>query len=254
MNIDKILHLVTYAGQIMLENGAETYRVEETMKLICNSYEIFNTDIFVIPTSIIISVSFDNGQTLTKVKRIQNRTVDLDKVSKINDLSRKIYTDHIPLNVVEESLNTINSNSKYNDFIQIFAFSIVAGFFTLFFGGTINDFFVSLFIGALLQIISLRLSGIETNAFFINVLCGSLTTFIAYFSTTIMFGNNMNKIIIGSLMPLVPGLSITNAIRDIIAGELVSGLSKLTEAFLIAAAIAIGAGITLSLGINFLER
>lgn len=68
------------------------------------------------------------------------------------------------------------------------------------------------------------------------------------------FGNSMNKIIIGSLMPLVPGLSITNAIRDIIAGELVAGLSKLTEAFLIAAAIAIGAGITLSLGINFLER
>ncbi|MBV1820477.1 threonine/serine ThrE exporter family protein [Clostridium cochlearium] len=252
MNIDKILHLVTYAGQIMLENGAETYRVEETMKLICNSYEIFNTDIFVIPTSIIISVSFDNGQTLTKVKRIQSRTVDLDKVSKVNDLSRKICTDHIPLNIVEESLNTINSNNKYNDFMQIFAFSIVAGFFTLFFGGNFKDFFVSLFIGALLQIISLRLSQIEANTFFVNILCGSLTTFIAHFSTTIGFGNSMNKIIIGSLMPLVPGLSITNAIRDIIAGELVSGLSKLTEAFLIAAAIAIGAGITLSFGINFL--
>ncbi|CDI50500.1 threonine/serine exporter family protein [Clostridium tetani] len=254
MDTDKILHLVTYAGQIMLENGAETYRVEETMKLICNSYKIFNTDIFVIPTTIIISVSFDSGKTLTKVKRIENRTVDLDKVSKVNELSRKICANHLPLNTIEEALDSINSNNKYSNLMQIFAFSIVAGFFTLFFGGTIRDFFVSLFIGALLQIISLRLSKIETNAFFINILCGSSTTLIAYFSTSIGVGNNMNKIIIGSLMPLVPGLSITNAIRDIIAGELVSGLSKLTEAFLIAAAIAIGAGITLSLGINFLER
>lgn len=41
-------------------------------------------------------------------------------------------------------------------------------------------------------------------------------------------------------MLVVPGIAIVNAIRDIIAGDLVSGNARLTEACMIAAGLSIG--------------
>lgn len=250
MDIDRILNMVTSIGEMMLINGAETSRVEETMTRICNSFHIFHTDIFVIPTSIIISAN-DYSRTITKVKRVHRRTVDLDKVSKVNNLSRQICNDDLSLDTIEERIKSINSNKKYSLSTQVFAFSIVAGFFTLFFRGDFKDFLVSLVIGGLLEIISVKLDGIDTNSFFTNILCGASTALIAVISVKMHIGSNVDKIIIGSLMPLVPGLAITNAIRDTIAGELVAGAAKLLEAFLIAVAIAMGTGTILSFAIKF---
>ena len=51
-------------------------------------------------------------------------------------------------------------------------------------------------------------------------------------------------------MLLVPGLAITNAIRDTVAGDFLSGLSRAAEAFLIAVAIAVGTGAVISIWLS----
>ncbi|KAJ52771.1 uncharacterized membrane protein YjjP (DUF1212 family) [Clostridium tetanomorphum] len=252
MDTNRILHISAFAGEIMLKSGAETYRVEETVTRICSSYGIKNSDSFATPTGIIISVTDTNGNTISKVIRITYRTIDLDKISKVNDLSRRICSEDLTLDFVDKALNDINTNmNKYSNKTLIIASSIAAGFFTLLFGGNFNDFFVSLFIGFVIQILSIILSKIETNTFFINAIGGATASFIALLSTSIGFGDNTDKIVIGSLMLLVPGLVITNAIRDSVAGDLVAGTSRAAEAFLIAIAIAVGSGIVFSLWIKY---
>lgn len=54
-------------------------------------------------------------------------------------------------------------------------------------------------------------------------------------------------VIVGSIMPLLPGVALTNGIRDFISGDLISGVSRVSEALLTAIAIAVGIGSALKL-------
>ncbi|SKA75876.1 Uncharacterized membrane protein YjjP, DUF1212 family [Clostridium sp. USBA 49] len=247
MNIYKIISVASEAGKIILESGGETYRVEETIIRICDAYGLICSESFVMPTGIIISAQDRDGKIISLVKRIKNRTVDLEKISRVNDLSRNIKSKNLSLEFVEKELKIISETPRFNFKTTLFFSGIAASFFTLLFGGNIYDFIISFFIGIIIKYISLLLSSININQFFINVLGGAIAAFLALVSVKLNFAQNLDTIIIGSIMLLVPGLAITNAIRDTIAGDLVAGLSRGAEAFLVAIAIAVGSGISIKL-------
>lgn len=242
MDINRVIHIAVEAGRIMLENGAETYRVEETIYRICNAYNINEADSFVTPTGIMVSVANNYGQTISLIKRIKVRTVDLEKISLINDLSRSITIEAITLDSFEENLKKIDNEKKYSNSLVIFGAAILSGFLTLLFGGNFYDFIISLIIGGLIKASSSFLQKLKINDFFINVVGGAIAALIALLSMQISAGLHEDKIIIGSIMQLVPGLTITNAVRDTIAGDLMAGMTRAAEAFLTAIAIAIGTG------------
>ena len=102
MDFDKVLHIATFAGRIILESGGETYRVEETICRICAAYGVRYAESFVTPTGIMVSVYDENNYTTTLVKRVTNRTVDLQKIHLVNELSRKLYTEKYSLDEVLE--------------------------------------------------------------------------------------------------------------------------------------------------------
>jgi uncharacterized membrane protein YjjP (DUF1212 family) len=251
LNINSIIHLAADAGKIILESGGETYRVEETIIRICSAYGLIHAESFVTPTGIIISASDCNGQIISLVKRIKIRTIDLEKISKVNDLSRNIKSNNLSVDFVQEELANISAAPRYSVKVTLFFSAIAASFFTLLFGGNIQDFIVSFFIGIIIKSISISLSNIEINEFFINVLGGAIAALLALLAVNVQIAFNVDKIIIGSIMLLVPGLAITNAIRDTIAGDLVAGISRGLEAFLVAVAIAVGSGVTIKLWFSY---
>lgn len=246
MNLDKILHISTYAGTILLESGAEIYRVEDTIIRICNAYGIKNVDSFATPTGIIVSVT-DEFKTSSIVKRIKVRGVDLNKIHLINDLCRNINSDNISLDEFYDKLSIINKKPTYPLWISIFFAAIAAGSFAVIYGGNSRDFLGAFFIGLIIKTISIKFSQASINAFFINFTGGAITSIVALILNNLHIISNIDKTIIGSIMLLVPGLAITNAIRDIIAGDYLTGLTKCAEALMIAISIAAGTGIILSI-------
>lgn len=251
MDTNIVMQVAAKAGRIILENGGETYRVEETIIRICNAYGLKNCESYVTPTGIMISANDPSGNIISLVKRITKRTIDLEKISKVNDLSRNINANHLTVQYVEKELNRIYNLNRYNTLFTLMGGALVAGFFTLLFGGNFLDFIVSLVIGILIKGLSMLLTNIGINEFFINAIGGALASLLALISVNLSIADNVDKIIIGAIMLLVPGLAITNAIRDTIAGDLVAGLSRGAEALLIAIAIAVGSGITFTLWISY---
>lgn len=245
MDINKILHLAADAGKIILENGGETYRVEETITRICKAYSLYEAESFVTTTGIMLSVTDAYGNTTSLVKRINNRKVDLEKISRVNDLSRNIKARGLTADDVKDELNRIQNIKKYSNRTIIFFSALGAAFFTLLFGGDIYDFIISFITGGLIKSLSISLGNVKVNDFFINIIGGAIAALIALVSVNLNLASHVDTIIIGSIMLLVPGLAITNAIRDTIAGDLLAGISRAVEAFLIAVAIAIGSGIVL---------
>lgn len=231
------------AGRMMMEAGAETYRVEDTMARMAETQKLESTHSFVTPTGIIFS---PGSPYHTKLVRIKDRTTDLEKVALVNAVSRKLSTGEYSLEVAYTRLQEIDrSNVMFPMWLQLMAASVASGCFLLLFQGLWTDVPAAMVAGGLgFLIVTLidELTRVKFFAEFIASLAVGLTSFAAIM---IGFGTELDKIIIGSVMPLVPGLLITNAVRDLMAGHFMSGLSKGAEAFL--TAFAIGAGIALVL-------
>lgn len=250
MDINKILHIATLAGRIILENGGETYRVEETINRICTAFGMEDADSFVTPTGIMVSVFHKEKGTFALVKRVKNRTVNLEKVHLVNDLSRSICEQNMSVAQVNEVLKNIDNSTRYGTKTTLFFSALGAAGFSALFGGDIKDFFSAFFIGLIIKSFSLLSSNLSINDFFINSIGGAIAAILALLFVDNGIASNLDMTIIGSIMLLVPGLAITNAIRDTIAGDLVAGLTRAAEAFLIALAIAIGTGVVLSFWFN----
>ena len=203
MNINKLLKFSSDAGKLMLQSGGETYRVEETVSRICQSFDVDEVEVFASPTAVMISILF-NGEIHSIVKRINYRGIDLNMVHNINSLSREIYQHRLSIDICEKKLKDICKSNCYP--------------------------------------LSITLQKYNLNDFFLNIICGS---FVATSSIICLhFGiiNELNKLIAGSIMLLVPGLALTNSIRDLLEGQLVSGLTRAAEAFFIGLSAAIGTG------------
>ena len=102
-------------------------------------------------------------------------------------------------------------------------------------------------IGPIIKIISELMDRFRTNPFFITIICSMVAAFLAVVSYELNFAQNIDKMIIGLVMNLVPGVALTNSVRDVIAGDFIAGQTKMTEAILTATSIAIGTGIALSM-------
>jgi uncharacterized membrane protein YjjP (DUF1212 family) len=249
MDLNKLLKISTLAGKIMLESGAETYRVEETISRICIAYGAHTADSFVIPTGIMVTITYYD-EVATLVNRITSRGVDLNKIDAVNDLSRRIQTEAIDLSDFNKDLIKISNDPRYSPLITLLCSSIAAGCFSIMFGGDFKDFFSASLIGAFIKIVTIIFQKLNINVFFVNSFCGGICASFAVIFLNLNLCSNLDKTIIGSIMLLVPGLTITKAIRDTIAGDFLSGITKASEAFLIAVSIAVGTGSILSIFIK----
>lgn len=251
MDTNKVLIVATYAGQIILESGGETYRVEETIIRICKNYGLKDADSFVTPTGIMCSALKENSESISIVKRVKNRTVNLERIDLVNDLSRSVELQNMPIDTLKEELDKIANSSMYPAYIDVLFSALAASGFSYMFGGNLKDFFCAFFIGIVIKAFVHMANNLAINAFFINSIGGAIGAFFALLCTHEGLGTHLDTIIIGAIMLLVPGLSITNAIRDTIAGDLVSGLTRAADAFLVALSIAVGTGSVLSLWLYF---
>ena len=227
------------AGKIMLQSGGETYRVEDTMTRIAGALGISRSHSYVTPTGII----FQPGETSSsRLIRIVERTTDLEKVVAVNNISRSLVNGNInPKQAYSMLLNIEDSTRGYSIAWKIAAASVASGCIAIMYGGSGPDFLPALISGGLGYGAVLWFHRLIQVKFFAEFISALLVGLFSYFFIQMGIGHDIDRIIVGSVMPLVPGLLITNAVRDLMAGHLVSGLSRGAEALL--TAFAIGAGV-----------
>ena len=236
---NKVIDVVLIAGRILLEAGAETYRIEDTMNRIAHSYGLHDTYSFVTSTAIIFSL---NDRTSTRLIRIRERTTDLEKIALTNSLSRKISSKQLTIDEAKSELLQLKRASlQYSFLTNLIAAFVACGFFLFMFGGVASDAWIAClafltfsFVQKYIQI-----------KFFSEFVASAVVISIAAIFTKLGIAKNQDIITIASVMPLVPGILITNAIRDLLAGELLAGMSRGVEAAL--TAFAIGAGVAIVL-------
>lgn len=247
MDGNKLAKTITKAGILLIENGAEIVRVEDTMQRIAKAYGAKVADAYATPTLLIISISMPESTALYhNIKRVHMKNVNLSKIDEVNTLSRSITNSNLSLDELDKKLDEIALENNYPTYIIILGAAICVFGFSFFFKGNLIDAIFALIIGIIVKFILELLSKIELSSFFNNAIGGAIISFLAMIFAK-YFGSNQDILIISSIMLLVPGLAITNAIRDTVSGDIVSGIARATEAIFVAVAIAVGSGITLAL-------
>lgn len=240
----RVLILALRAGELMMKSGAEVSRVEDTVTRICKACRIPYVEVFALTTGIFASLDTGSEESdmHTYIKRIKTSSIDLDKISKINQFSREFSTTDLSIDEGFKILKEISNRKPYSIWVRILGACLVSSFFCIIFGGNLRDFASAFIIGAFSYIASFLLDKIETNQFIRGFLCCALATFLAIIATNLGIGSNVSPIIIGSIMIFLPGVAITNAVRDTLSGHMLAGVTKGVEAVIIAVSLAVGVG------------
>ncbi len=245
--LEQILDITILAGEIMLKNGAETSRVEETMFHIARALGASKAESFVIPTGVFLTVTDSAGRTSTIMRRVHDRTINLDRIAKVNELSRRLKDRRMDYETAYAHLERIaQERTGFSLLPSMMASGVVGGTAAILLNASVFEglaaFATALIVRYIAHIIS-RLHGVK---FTFEFLGGMTAAFVGMLFKYFWPELSPDIVVVGGVMPLVPGVAITNAIRDVIAGDLLSGLSRGLEATLTAIAISMGVVIILA--------
>lgn len=240
MDYNTLLQLAADLGYRLAMHGAETYRVEESISMLLASYGL-QSETFAIPNCLIVSIETPDGKPMTRMRRIGYHGNDLDSVERYSNLNRKICSlKPEPTEAVKWLKETDAQLTQYTTLMHLLGNFLGAAGFAVFFGSTLLDSVFAGLCGILVGGITLLLAKHRVNPFFRTIISAFLMSLVAYFLAGLGLSHNADTVIIGTLMILVPGLLFTNAMRDIIYGDTNSGINRIVQVFLVAAAIALG--------------
>lgn len=243
-------------GILLLESGAEIYRVEDTVLRIMKAYRI-NTDIYVLSNGIFLSAFDANMQSSCMIKHAKVPIIHLHRIILANQLARDICMHKCTLTEMRERLVLCQNAPFYPDWLCLLCCGLGCASFCYLFSGSIIDCTCAFVIGIVEQKIlfyferhqlSLMLSFVFASIFITlsSILLGVLLSDLRA-QDTLLSGNIItpNLIIIGSIMPLVPGITFTTSIRDFYNCDYLSGTIHLIDALLTALCIAVGVSISI---------
>lgn len=247
MDVEEILELAVELGYQIQIAGGEIYRVEESVSRILRAYGIETGEVFAIPNCLIASVH-ENGREATSMRRIPTHGTDIWKLEAMNGLCRRLCAVPLPVAQAHRELETlVEGEKRYSPFVLLLAHFFGAGVFTLFFGGGWQDALCAGACGAAIWVTLTLMDKLGANLLIRTMAGGGVSALLALGLCGLGLGRSVDLVTIGALMILVPGVALTNAVRDVMVGDMVSGLSKLAEAVLIGVAIALGTGLALGI-------
>lgn len=244
---EEVLDLALMAGHILLENGAEIYRVEETIDRICGYYGVNSENAFVLSNGIFLAAGSARESFFAKVQHIPVSGTHLNKVAAVNQLSREIVEGRHTIQDAYRILEEIRTMPGKKRWMQTLASGVGSAAFCIFFGGTFGDSLAAFAAGICLYLYVLWLSVPHLSKIVGNIGGGALVTVVCCLLYLMGVGENLNFMMIGTIMPLVPGVAFTNSIRDVADGDYISGSVRMLDALLVFFCIAIGVGIGFSL-------
>jgi len=248
MDVKEVLEIAMLSGEILLTNGSETYRVEDTVERICDAYDI-ESECFVIPTGIFLSgCSKNNGkESISLVKRIKGRTINLHKIEMINTFSRNLKNKKVSYDDAMKFLESLDSTPTFSYYEKLIAAGITSFAFAMLFGSSAINGVVAALISILIYFAEDKITVFNLLPFFSEFVWSLVTGILAILINKYILPIDIDTVIIGSIIVLFPGIAITNGIRDALYGDTLSSQVRLTEALYTVTAIGIGVGISLLL-------
>lgn len=234
-----VLNILLDFGEMMLSSGAEVNRAEDAITRLGLSYDVEKMNVFAITSNMTVTMIDKFGNTYTQSRRmISTASTDFLKLERLNSLSREKCNGKISESEFEAKLSEIKAYCP-NPYKLYIGSMLAAGAFAVFFGGTIFDGVAAVVFAALIYFMQSSFQKFCPNTVMFNL----ITSFVVGIGICIaakVFNLNADKIMIGDIMLLIPGIAFTNSIRNLLVGDTNTGVMRLVETILWAGALALG--------------
>lgn len=243
MNQKERFDLVLRLGETLLANGGEIFRTNELMQAAAAQFGLEQFSTFTIANGIFVSALVNGEQYSCQVRHVPLNPIHLGRVEAMNDLSRRIASGQLTPEEAGEQLERVRAIRGAQSGAQIFASGVGSGCFCFLFGGTWFDSAMAFLAGCLLYAFILMVCGrFHIRKVMTNVLSAALVTLLCCVLYRVGLGQQLDKMIIGSIFPLVPGVPLATSVRNFMENDYIAGLVRLTDAVLVAGCIAVGVG------------
>lgn len=246
MNQKERFDLVVLLGETLLSNGGEIFRTNELMRIAARQYGIEQFNSFTIANGIFVSALMDGCQYSCQVRHVPLMATHLGRIEAINELSRRIAAGTVPPERAREAVEQIRAIRGASPITQIAGAAIGSGCFCFLFGGYWIDCLASFAAGLMLCAFGVLISrGVHMPKVMHNLISASFATVVCCVFWKLGFGLQVDKMIIGTIFQLVPGVPFTTAVRNFMENDYIAGMVRLMDALLIAGCISVGVGATM---------
>lgn len=234
---EAVLETVMVAGELTLISGGEIFRVEETIERMARAWGMSRAEAFATPTGVMVTLGDHRGRTLTAVRRIREPGFDLNRLTELNDLARKVDQGNLSLAEARKALEGLRASGPRPLILwRPAAAGLTSLAATYLLGASVPEAAW----GGLAGLVVHLTPGSRINRFFRAFFGGMIAGAFGAIAASTGNGVSADLVITGAITPLVPGLAITNAIRDLIAEDLISAGARGLGAILVALSIAAG--------------
>lgn len=237
--LNKILGIAMEVGNAILQCGGEVRRVEDAISRICTAYGCTDSDVFSLTSEIVATASYGTVRH-TQSKRIHYYSYNLKQLEEINALSREICRLTPEPDEVHGRIVAILKSSQINPLKKYIGFALAATSFTIFFGGQWVDALASLMVASVIFIIEHYIKKEKINQLAYTITASFIAGLVAIGINAAVGSLDLNAVIIGNVMLMIPGVSFTNGVRDLLGGDIAAGFLRISESVLISVAIAAG--------------
>ena len=236
---EQFLELTLSLGRQYVETGAEIKRVEDSLYRIYKAYGFENIEIYAITSLIVVTIKGPDGTHYTQSVRVTSGGTDLGRLEDINALIRYICTNKPNLVKLSDIINN-PKKTKPKKLLKCIGYMLAAGGFAVFFGGDMLDGTAAAVIAIAVYFMDYNFKLRNINNVIYTFIASLVSGIIALIFTHFGFGNNVDKVMIGVIMLLIPGLLLVNSIKEMFNRDIVTGLYRFVEAVFVAVAIAGG--------------
>lgn len=237
-----ILELSFRMGETLLESGAEISRVQETMERVAKSYHADKLDVYVLTNAIFASGSEKGVPRSTQLKYVKSPRTHLGRVSAVNQLSREIAECRLSPEEAYARLEEIRAIPYTRLPVATVCCVITAASYSFLFGGSVMDAAAAALCGLFLEPLLHLIEKKQMSRFLSNLISSAFVALLACSFYLLGLGDNPDKIIIGTIIRLVPGVALTNSIRDFFGSDYLSGAIRMIDALIVGGCIGIGVG------------
>lgn len=235
--------------RMMLEAGNEAQRVERIALRIMDAYGFTLCCAYAMSAKVDISIKAPDGCHYTQSVRVLSTGTDLGRLERLTRMAYKICDNQPTVDEIRRMIDTEHQH-KNKVLPEMLGFLATAFFYAIFFGGDIRDGAAAILVSAPVYGLNLALNRQLHNSqsrLLFTFLASFLSGCLALWSVRLGLGHHADKIMIGEVMLLIPGLSLVNGVRELFYRDIVTGTYRLVEALILAVAIAAGFGVAIIL-------
>lgn len=236
------IELAFQMGEALLENGAEIFRAQETMEIVAASFNVDEFNTYVLTNGIFVN-GVENGiEYRTKLKYIKTVKIHIGRISALNQLSREISENRYTIEEAFERIKQINELPYTKLSTAVLCCGLASASVCILFGGSLPDAAAASVCGFFLEYLLYIFDKYKASTYLTYLVSSGVVSLLGILLFIAGLGNDLDKVIIGAIIRLVPGYALTTSIRDFFNRDYLSGIIRMIEVLLLGGCMGLGIG------------